>query len=127
MENQHVVDTSVSLTDLMALKLAGGAIEKHRESIPEGMILNVARQYEIVGTLSTGKVSVRKLPGDARQVLCWALALMEPHQLLALRQLVGDKPSAEQLAVASGYLDAIARETLVSPPVRGVVTVEVLG
>lgn len=121
------LDTHVELTDLLALKLAASPAEKLRSEIPAGLLVNVARQYEIIGTIATGQAGVRKVPGDAKQVLCWALALMEPQQLLALRMLVKDRPSAEQMAAVGEYVDLLARETVVSPAVRGAVTVEVVG
>lgn len=120
------VDNCVSLTDLLAIKLASSALEKHRGEIPAGLLCNVARQYEIIGTVATGQASVRRVPGDAKQVLAWALQLLEPHQALALRMLCKDRPSQEQMAAVAAYTDLLARETVVRPSVRGAVTVEVI-
>jgi hypothetical protein len=120
------LDNLVSLTDLCALKLAASPLERLRDELPEQATMNICRQYEVIGVVQTGSCSLRRVPGDARQVLAWALALMEPHQLLALKALVGDAPSKEQMAVVGEYCELIARETIVRPSVRGAVNVEVI-
>lgn len=121
------LDTHVELTDLLALKLAASPAEKLRSEIPAGLLVNVARQFEIIGTIATGQAGVRRVPGDAKQVLAWALTLLEPHQALALKMLCKDQPSLEQMAAVRAYTDLLSRETVVSPAVRGAVTVEVVG
>ena len=57
------LDTHVELTDLLALKLAAAPAEKLRSEIPAGLLVNVARQFEIIGTPSgsSRNVSVASL------------------------------------------------------------------
>lgn len=122
----EAVDSLLSITDLMALQLAAKPLERLRDHVPESCTVNIAKQFEVIGIVSTGTSSTRRVPGSALNALAWLLAVCEPHHKLALRMLLRDMPSSEAVAEAKELLDSVGTDTVVRPAVRGAVLAEVI-